>query len=379
MLNITALAGVCLALLAALSPGAAVAGVAPVPPHADIVRLATGEELTVEVLEQSTSQITFRHPILGTITLPASAVRDVTLGGAVARSSGGPVTARDASTDSAAAATAPDESAGVVVEAESEGALEEVAPGIRSGSSGASSGGSSEAHAENGGPVSSDDPPAREGGWNYRFTLAGTGSSGNTQAISFTTRLSAIRETEWLSTLIDGAYQFGSQDGDKSDNRATAGIRNDWLFPGKRHFYFADGRYDYDEFQSWLHRVSGHLGVGYRLVEGPPLVMSGRVGLGALKEWKSENEGLRPEALVGVEGVWDVGIDQAIRFSSTYFPDLADATTFRWVNSAGWTWRIAKDSALSLSAGIEHEYQSKVDPGQDRNDIRVFAGVDLEF
>ncbi len=374
MFNTSALACVCLALLTAISGHSA---------SADTVRLATGEALTVEVLGQSKSEITFRHPILGTVTLPASAVIQVVIGDGLTNGSQNSASSASRSLPGSEPSLPSEEASAVVVEGESHGGLEEVATDIQSTSVDPSSQTSSHTNnrtrATDGTIDGPDAEPVNDGGWQFRFTLASAGSSGNTETASLTTRLAAIRETEHASTLIEGVYQFGSQDGDKSDNRGSAGVRNDWLFPGKRHFYFADARYDYDEFQSWLHRVSGHLGIGYRLFEGPPFVMSGRAGLGALKEWKSENEDLRPEALLGLEGVWDVSIDHAFRFSSTYFPDLGDATSFRWVNSAGWTWRIARGSSLSLSTGLEHEYQSKVDPDQDRNDIRVFAGVDFEF
>ena len=34
---------------------------------------------------------------------------------------------------------------------------------------------------------------------------------------------------------------------------------------------------------------------------------------------------------------------------------------------------------MNLTAGLAHEYQSQVDPGRKRNDLRVYAGISMEF
>jgi hypothetical protein len=34
---------------------------------------------------------------------------------------------------------------------------------------------------------------------------------------------------------------------------------------------------------------------------------------------------------------------------------------------------------LSVTAGVTHEYQSKIDPDKDHNDLRFFTGVQFDF
>ena len=34
---------------------------------------------------------------------------------------------------------------------------------------------------------------------------------------------------------------------------------------------------------------------------------------------------------------------------------------------------------MSLTAGMQHEHQTRVDPGREKDDFRLFAGVQYDF
>jgi putative salt-induced outer membrane protein YdiY len=188
-----------------------------------------------------------------------------------------------------------------------------------------------------------------------------------------------VRGFAHIRTAFDAGYFYAQSDGDRSQNRSTLGGRNDWLNPGSKWFYFVDARYDNDEFQSWEARINSHVGIGYRLITPPKLTLNLLVGIGLVKEWGSENEDVRPEGLAGVEGKYDFSDKHAVAFSSTVFPDLEDTEEFRWVNTIGWSMAIDGEDQLSLTAGFQHEHQSQVDPGREKDDFRLFAGVQYDF
>lgn len=308
------------------------------------VRLATGEILTVEILEITEEQVRFRHPVLGEI--------------AVGR---------------------------VVIEI-----LDDVSkpPAVEQqrGSNGDTSGGAAKGEArpsaETPGVIAPEPPPQpveKEKLWKFKLTLSGSLTSGNTDTGSFAAVLSGRRETVEEKFVFDAGYFFGQSRGERTDSRATAGFRQDWLNPDSKWFFFADGRYTFDEFQSWDHRVTGHIGVGYKLLEPPKWKVNLLGGVGAVKEWGSENEDLRPEGLVGAEGVWQIAERHSLNFSSIAYPSLLDPGEFRWVNSSNWSWIVDEKSNLSVTAGVLHEYQSQVDPGRKRNDLRLYAGLGIDF
>jgi putative salt-induced outer membrane protein YdiY len=298
------------------------------------IQLASGEILVVDVVENDGKTVRLVHPLLGEFTLPADKIVILP-----------PLEASESSEGAGAAATA-----------------DEAAP-------------SSPPPPPPAPPTAA--PAAKE--WKFKLLLGGAMSEGNTESANLTTTFTAIREVPTMKTALDTGYFFTSSNGDRSENRFTAGLRNDWLNPGSKWFYFADARYDNDEFQSWDQRVNGHVGLGYKLIEPPKFKLNALAGIGAVKEWGSENEDVRPEALFGIEGAYEFAQKHTLTFSSTIYPDLNDLGEFRWLNAAGWKFLLDQETMLSLNAGVEHEYQSKVDPGRKQNDVRATVGVALEF
>lgn len=301
--------------------------------RADTVRLSTGETLTVEILETTEETIRIRHAVLGEVTLPRSAVEIV-----------------------------PAPEAGTPPQSESVTETEAAPP-----------------QSAEQAPASVEPPPPPPKEWKFKFTLAGAAATGNSESANLATIFTATRENPHIRTIFDTGFFYASSDSVTSATRFTAGARNDWLNPESRWFYFADGRYDFDDYQSWDHRASGHVGIGYRLVTPPPFRLNALAGIGLIKEWGSTNDDIRPEGLLGIEGEWAIAEKQSLKFDSTLFPDLSDLGEYRWVNNVGWSLLLDEKNKLSLTAGLQHEYQSQVDPGRKHNDLRVYAGVDWEF
>lgn len=320
----------------------ACAGAAPlvisISASAESIQLSTGEVLNVQVLEVTDHTVRFAHPVLGEMTLPASVVTIMPPALAV---------------EQGAAEVEVQEAAAAAQEAAPAPPLEPVPP-----------------------PEPPAPPPKQ---WKFKLVLGGALSEGNTQTINLSSAFSATRETEQERTVFDAAYFFASSNGDKSDNRFTAGVRHDWLFPESRWFFFAKGRYDYDEFQSWDHRITAQAGPGYRIILPPPLKLHALVGPGVLKEWGSQNDDWQMELMAGLEGEWAIAEKHTLIFSSFIFPSLTNSPQYRWVNNAAWSWLIDKENDLSLTAGVFCEYDSEVDPGQKHYDLRVYAGLQLDF
>lgn len=322
----------------------AIAGVVAPAWSATQIQLSSGEVLTVELLPSEADMVRFVHPVLGELALPAANVTILPPPPAAPEVSSAAPTASEAS---AAASTTPAEAAA--------------------------------APASDSSAATPPETAAEEKAWRFKFLLGGAITDGNSESANLTTTFTAIREVPTMKTALDTGYFFSSSDGQESENRFTAGLRNDWLNPGSKWFYFADARFDNDEFQSWNQRVNGHIGIGYKLIEPPKFKLNLLAGIGAVKEWGSENEDVRPEALFGVEGAYEFADKHTLTFSSTVFPDLNELGEYRWVNAAGWSFLLDAESQLSLNAGVEHEYQSQVDPGRENNDIRATIGVALEF
>ena len=223
------------------------------------------------------------------------------------------------------------------------------------------------------------EPAPDEGEWKSKVVVGAGATTGNTDNQSFHAGLSSLRERVAERTEIDLHYYYGATDGDRTENRFTAGLLQDWLVADSPWLYFAKARYDYDEFNSWEQRVAVHAGVGYEFIDREDLSLVGRVGLGLIKEVNSANDGIRPEGLLGLDLRWDITERQTLEAGTTLYPDLGDLGEFRTISYARWDVLVDEASNLSFNIGVEHEYQSVVDPGREKNDFRITAGLLFEF
>ncbi|MHC5114045.1 MAG: DUF481 domain-containing protein [Planctomycetota bacterium] len=292
---------------------------------ADQIELANGDTLSGHVVERTDDHIVFEHAQLGRIELPLSAVA--------------------ASGDVAMGAM---QSADAI---KTEGELEAKA-----------------------------DAAKKEKLWKGAFSLGGTAKFGNTDSQELSVGVDLKRETEKLRTKINVDYYYDASNGDRTDNKIRGTVYQDWLNKGSKWFYFLSGAYDYDEFESWEHRVAGHGGVGYHLIEDEKFWMDLRLGLGAVREFNSTNTDLRPEILLGYDLEWKISEKQSLTSRLRVFPDLDDTGEFRLIGNLGWKVLLDEEMNMSLFARLRDEYQSTVGGGDTKhNDLRIVVGLTFDF
>jgi len=216
-------------------------------------------------------------------------------------------------------------------------------------------------------------------GWSASADVSFNSSSGNTDERSLRIGADAKRERPDTRLAIDLAYYNKTSEGDTTDNKFTGGMLHDWLFPESRWFWFGSGRYDFDEFESWEQRLAAHTGPGYHLIEDEKTKLDLRVGAGARKEFGSENNNVRFEGAGGLFWEWIITKRQKLSATSAIYPVLTDVEDYRTRTTANWRFRLKEEMNLSLLIGIEHEYQSIVDPGSDKNDTRTYIGIQFGF
>ena len=192
-------------------------------------------------------------------------------------------------------------------------------------------------------------------------------------------QLRGVRDTVDTTTTLEASYFYAESNNERSENRATFYANNDWKMPDSKWFYFGRGQFDYDSYQDWDTRLGLYGGAGYHLYQEEDFTMNLRGGLGAIREWGSDNDDVELEVLLGTDGVWTITESQSLEFSSTIYPNLSDTGEFRLVNSLGWSVLVDEETNMSLAAGLLHEYQSDVDEPTKDHDLRFFAGLQSAF
>lgn len=223
------------------------------------------------------------------------------------------------------------------------------------------------------------DPTSWQDGWEFSAVVGLNGATGNNENFSARAEISGERFTSKYETTAGLSYVYGNSAGTVNTSHGEAHIRNDWLTDSKWR-YFAQGKYEYDEFQAWNHRLSVAGGVGYEIIKDDKQTLIGRAGLGASYEFGGNgDEEIVPEGLLGLD--WDYKFSENTTFkaSTTIFPSFDDAGEFRMVNSAGVEVVMDKERGMTLNTGFEHRHDSMPGAGIKKNDLDYYMGLGWKF
>lgn len=299
---------------------------APAAPPRTLV-LTTGEVLRGTVLAETADTLTLSHPVLGTLTIPKSQLK------------------QSVETPAAAPATLPDPAPPVV-------------------------------------PAPPPPPPPETfwQGWKGQVEAGISGSSGNSENFNTRSGIKLTRNTPDTDTAIAGTHSFATDDGEKSKNRAEIEGRNDWKYGESPWGLFTQGRLEFDEFTNYKWRLTGSVGPSYTLFKPDPVLLRFRVGIGGSYEWAGPdpNETFVPEGLAGVDFTWKINDRQSLFANFEYLPSLRTPPDFRLDTKAGWQILVDPKTNLLLKVGFADRYNTN--PGeQKRNDVDYFLTLALEF
>jgi putative salt-induced outer membrane protein YdiY len=216
-------------------------------------------------------------------------------------------------------------------------------------------------------------------GWTGSIQLGLNGSEGNTDRLSFRTGLDATRFATDMETRIALRYSYATSDGETSENKARADVRNDWLIADSRWRYFVLGLAEYDRFQEWDVRASIFLGLGYEFIKTDRTLLLGRAGAGLTREFGGDRTRIIPEALLGADLEHKLTERQKVTATVDFFPALDHIGEYRLNARAAWEILIDPEVNLSLKIGVEDRYNSRPGEGFKHNDLDYFALVAWSF
>jgi hypothetical protein len=224
-------------------------------------------------------------------------------------------------------------------------------------------------------------------GWERNIGFGFSGASGNSNDSSINASLQFGRDAERYRGKFDSAYFFSTQQNVRNKNEFYAAYNHDFLFKESRFFAFGRGRYQYDQFQTWMHRIAASAGGGYDIVRNDKGFLSFELGAGG--SWsEGDDPQWKPEGVVGLKGVYRPFQGHEAGFDATYFPDLADLPVFRLLVNAYYQIDISPIEGLSLRAGLKDEYDDAVDTSQinpntgnfnEKNNLKYFGTLVYAF
>ena len=213
-------------------------------------------------------------------------------------------------------------------------------------------------------------------GWSRNLGAGWAGSSGNSSESSVNASLAASRSTEAFRGDFSSAYFFANKDSARITNEFFANYQHNIIIRESRFFVFAQGRYQYDQFQAWHHRISSSGGLGYDIVKAKAFMLNGELGFGFARTWGSERD-WSPEGVVGLAMTWKPLERHSLSADVTYYPDFSELPEFRLLANAGYTMGITQVEGLSLQIGAKNEYDS----GQPdkNNNLKYYGNLVYDF
>lgn len=217
--------------------------------------------------------------------------------------------------------------------------------------------------------------------WNKSITFGLNGSSGNSDALSGHLTVGLDREIRRHKTRVDALYRASQRDGRNSENRLRLDVRHDWLPPEDgRWRWWVKGTYEFDEFQSWDHRASGHAGFGYEMLKESETTLVWRMGLGGSQTFGGEDDDFAPEALLtGVDFARQIKQDQRLVFGTELFFDLREAEDYRVNSSMNYEITIDRETGMILRTGVDHRFESEPGGRAERSDFNYFMSLGWRF
>ncbi|MDH3211299.1 MAG: DUF481 domain-containing protein [Myxococcales bacterium] len=217
-------------------------------------------------------------------------------------------------------------------------------------------------------------------GWNRNINLGWNGEIGDSSSTNIVAGFNFNFEDEFTRWLLTGRYYFNTSD-DDNDNNATVDLRRDWIRPGTPWFAFATYRFQFDEFESWKYRNTFSAGPGYNLIrsEDNAHVLDARLGVTYTREFGDRNQS-KGEALFALDYAWNFSKKYKLSFSNQFFLEaLPTSGEFRNLTVGEWTMLLAMEPALNLKIGFSNEYETDIDPGDTKNDLKYYMALGLDF
>ncbi len=214
-------------------------------------------------------------------------------------------------------------------------------------------------------------------GWTRTVSLGLSGQQSNINTTKIISALDADFEDDTRRWAFDARYNYSTADSDTTNHNAMVALGRDWLFSESRWFTFARGRFDYDDFRTWELRLQGDGGVGYEFIKWETFELRGRTGPSLVQEFNESQ--FRAEWLAGPEFVWHLTPNQKLEASNFFFYSFTPWAEYRNLSDVHWQWNLAAKPALSLKAGLENEYQSDVESGIKKNDLKYYTSVGIDF
>lgn len=209
--------------------------------------------------------------------------------------------------------------------------------------------------------------------WNGNISFGLYGSDGNTQRLNLRGEVDGTRETDKNLSRFLGTYSYAEDDGDESENKGQVLGENDFKLEDPSWFIFARAQVEHDEFQDWDQRLSLFAGPGHVFIDNEKTKLTGKVGVGAVREIGGEDDDWRAEGIISAIATHQLTERQKLLGEVDVYPSLEDIQDVRTRSRVVWEVTVDPEVNMSLRAGVEHRYDSAAEGDIKKSDVDYFV------
>lgn len=322
-----------------------------------VVQLVGGDSLRGELVSETPDSIIMKHAVLGQMTIARSNMTSMVT------QTANPAATPNAPANVAAIAT----DITNANQASSEAVVIDSAKGAATGAP--ATGTTAEAPK----PVLPVSP------WKFVLAANANYTDASDKQLDFRVAGGAVYEIKDVEKWkLDAEYFFKTVNDATTDNNLLVTSVYDRDITGTDWLWFLKAQGQASSLEAWEERLSGWGGIGYRIFKAPPIALVGKIGFGATHEFGAVNE-TYPEGYLELDGKWDITERQSIQGNVYIAPDLSDISQYITIARAEWALKVDPELGLSLVGGLRFQYQSNVPAGENATDLRVYAGLKMDF
>ena len=217
-------------------------------------------------------------------------------------------------------------------------------------------------------------------GWKRIINFGLNGKQGNSENTNLTLSTDMTYNDAFKRWRFNGRYFFNADEDGTSDNNARFDLRRDWLTPESNWFGFVAGRYQFDEFEAWEHRLVLGGGPGYKLVTRKDHALEAISGMFVTREFGSRKQ-TQGDLLAGLESNWKPAERYTVRIANQLFiQSVPDFGEIRNLTLGELRIRLLREPLdVNFTVGAENEYETDIEDGDRRNDLKYYMTVGLGF
>ena len=179
------------------------------------------------------------------------------------------------------------------------------------------------------------------------------------------------------TTTLKGTWYLNTTEGSVTDNDALIRGERQWAMQDPALDVFAQATWQFDQFESWGHRVSPYAGIGWQAIDEDHVQLQLKGGGGGT--WEYGSGMTEPQLLLDADGSLVIGERQRLVGQASIAPNVNAWSDYLATVRLEWQMLLRDDRTVAWSVGVRNIYDATPASGTAANDLKLWTGLNWTF